>query len=101
MPFGNAMKRPSKKTTTSARDLQRNVASHDGAILFVLKRTGAGLHMERTHVCKPNMRVQHAMMFKTLEAFECFYIADEARYQYPLIYQQIKRECYELFDAQL
>lgn len=74
--------------------------SPDGAIVFVMKRTRAGVHMERTHVRSPSSRVSHAMMFASPEEFDRFCEADDVRFQYPIVYQQIKRECHELFGLE-
>ena len=71
-------------------------------MIFVLKRTTAGVHLERRQRIQKDscagMTSIHAL-FGTKDDFKRFCQADDLRFAYPLIYKQLDRDFSELFDV--
>lgn len=89
--------------TTSSRPRKENadqeVVSSDGKLRFWLRRTAGGIHVERSHrvgAC----RVAHVVLFVGADEFDRFTGNDELRFDYPLVYLQVRRAFDELFDSQ-
>lgn len=83
-----------KKRPTSPEG-HRQVSSPDGAVTFILKRTKAGVHVERRHEVKGPSQQRFASiqaLFTTEEEFERFCEADTVRFDYPLTHEQLRRE---------
>lgn len=81
---------PTNKSKPTAHEGRRQVASTDGELSFVMTRTARGVHVERVHRFGVR-RVAHAALFTTPHEFERFFDRDQLRFDYPLVYQQIKR----------
>ena len=85
--------------TRRGHDARREVASPDGVVSFCMKRTACGVHVERTHRVDGSAVVAHSALFATLGEFHRFCEQDELRFNYPLTYQQIRREFNDLFQV--
>lgn len=91
------MPRTSRRTSTNAPLWAHEVASPDGRIAFVFKRSRVGVHVERRQAMIDGSRVSYASLFATEEQFERFCDADPMRFEHPHTYLQAKRACHDLF----
>jgi hypothetical protein len=80
-------------------ETRREVSSHDGVVRFLLERLATGVRVEREEVRPSGSRVTHSVLLANAFAFERFCSADPLRFEYPLIYQQIRREFHDLSSA--
>lgn len=92
------------RTRDSGEDRsRRQVASLDGCLSFVLQRTRAGVHVQRSE--KVNAK-SHAgtislqMLFTTESEFRRFCEADDTRFKQPLTYQALTREFHDLLSLE-
>lgn len=93
---------PRRRTNALAIvDTARTIKSHDGSLSFVLRRKSQGVQLERKEeVAEESVsgHVSLVTLFETAQQFVEFCDADEARYRYPLVFQQLRREADELFS---
>lgn len=78
----------------------RTIKSHDGSLSFVLHRKARGVQLERKEKVDEesvNGYVSLVTVFETAQQLNEFSEADDARYRYPLVFQQLRREADELF----
>lgn len=90
------------RTTTGqsadATDLVRCVdaCTRQGAVHFLLRRLPDGLYVEREESTRPRRCTVESMIFADAEAFAHWCDADPLRFEYPLLYVNLKRDGDEL-----
>lgn len=67
------------------------VASDDGVLEYHLSGCTAGLFVERIEQRAAKARVSQSAIFKDTTAFERWCDADVARFDYPLVYVNLRR----------
>lgn len=82
--------------THGARDARR-VASPDGVIVVALRRTPAGLFVERVIQRPGTSRVVQVVTFDTLASFRRWCDANAARFEYPQLFSKLIHDADELF----
>jgi hypothetical protein len=87
---------PSRPRSISAR-AERRVASPDGRLSFLLRRTARGVHVDRQYQVDTR-RTAHAAVFPDRQQFERFLDVDELRFQYALVYVEVRRAFDELIE---
>jgi hypothetical protein len=85
---------PSTPRPASGRG-EREVASRDGRLCFLLTRTSLGVHVDRQHEADLR-RVAHAAVFPDRQQFERFLEVDELRFEYALVFVEVRRAFDEL-----
>ncbi len=88
---------PLSKGRSHGRPAEREVVSEDGQLGFFMKRTTGGVHVERSHRLGACCEA-HVVLFATPHEFGRFFDNDELRFDYPLLYQQIRRSFDDLFE---
>lgn len=77
----------------------RTVRSDDGALVVTLQCTPDGMFVERT-IQRPGMsRVVQAVVFDTADQFRRWCDADQARFDYPLLYSSLTRNADAIFTG--
>ncbi len=77
----------------------RTVHSDDGALVVTMQCTPDGMFVERT-IQRPGMsRVVQAVVFGTAEQFRRWCDADQARFDYPLVYASLARNADAIFSG--
>jgi hypothetical protein len=71
---------------------QRVICSSDEVLQFALQRASRGIHLQREQRFPSGSRVAHAALFTSAQQFEKFLDADELRFEYPIVYRQLRRE---------
>jgi hypothetical protein len=75
------------------------VHSDDGALVVTMQCTPDGMFVERT-IQRPGMsRVVQAVVFGTAEQFRRWCDADQARFDYPLVYASLARNADAIFSG--
>jgi hypothetical protein len=75
------------------------VHSDDGALVVTMQCTPDGMFVERT-IQRPGMsRVVQAVIFGTAEQFRRWCDADQARFDYPLVYASLARNADAIFSG--
>jgi hypothetical protein len=69
--------------------------SGDGILSFELTRSPVGLHVKRTH-CRAGGQVDCSTVFHDEARFVRWVDADQMRFAYPLLFQQLRRSFSEL-----
>ena len=77
-------------STSSEADGQA-VSSTDGALQFVVRRSGAAVFVERVQPLVGIGRLSHMVRLADVAAFDRAYETDEMRFKYPLVYWQVRR----------
>lgn len=73
--------------------------SGDGALVVTMLRTADGMFLERA-IQRPGMsRVVQAVVFGTAEQFRRWCDADQARFEYPLLYASMTRNADAIFSG--
>jgi hypothetical protein len=88
----------SSRKSRSSTPARREVVSPDGQLCFVLKRTATGVHVDRRHQAAA-YRVAHAAVFPDRRELERFLDLDELRFQYPLVYVEVRRAFDDLLET--
>jgi len=65
--------------------------SDDGVIEFTLAATKSGLFVERVELRQGSARVVHSTLFSDGQSFNRWCDADAVRFDYPVIYVDLKR----------
>ena len=89
-----------RNTVLVIAEPSRTIKSHDGSLSFVLRRKARGVQLERKEKVSEesvNGHVSLVTVFETVQQLNDFSDADDARYRYPLVFQQLRREADELF----
>lgn len=89
-----------RNTVLAIAEPARTIKSHDGSLSFVLLRKARGVQLERKENVDEdsvNGYVSLVTVFETVQQLNDFSDADDARYRYPLVFQQLRREADELF----
>lgn len=77
----------------------RTVRSDDGAVVVTMQCTPEGMFVERT-IQRPGMsRVVQAVVFGTADQFRRWCDADQARFDYPLLYSSLARNADAIFSG--
>jgi hypothetical protein len=91
------MARFRKRNSSSSGRAQRRVQSADGKLRFLLTRTAVGVHVDRSYAAD-TYRAAHAVVFRDPKQFEGFLGLDEQRFEYALVYVDVRRAFDELFE---
>jgi len=75
------------------------MASPDGVVTFTLKRTSRGVHVERLERTQSESSVAHSALFPDRATFDRFCDTDQQRFNYALLYQEIRRAFDELLNV--
>jgi hypothetical protein len=65
--------------------------SDDGVIAFTLERTARGLFVERVQLRADTARVVQSMLFTDDKSFDRWCDTDAVRFDYPVVYINLKR----------
>jgi len=77
----------------------RTVRSDDGALVVSMQWTPEGMFVERT-IQRPGMsRVVQDVVFGTADQFRRWCDADQARFDYPLLYANLARNADAIFSG--
>lgn len=77
----------------------RTVRSSDGALVVIMQRTPHGMFVERV-IQRPGMsRVVQDVVFGTADQFRRWCDADQARFDYPLLYASLARHADAMFSG--
>ncbi len=71
--------------------------STDGVLVVTLRATACGLFVERVLQRPKAARVVQATVFATPGSFQRWCDADQARFEYPLLYSKLIHDAGELF----
>ncbi len=73
------------------------VRSDDGALVVTLQCTSEGMFVERALQRPGTSRVVQAVIFATADQFRRWCDADQARFDYPLLYTRLARNADAIF----
>ena len=77
----------------------RTVRSDDGALVVTMQFTPEGMFVERT-IQRPGMsRVVQVVVFGSADQFRRWCDADQARFDYPLLYSSLARNADAIFSG--
>lgn len=96
--------RHSRTRRSGENSLRREVVSLDGRLIFVLQRTHAGVHVQRSEKVDESSHagtISLQMLFATESEFKRFCEADETRFKQPLTYQMLTREFHDLLSLEI
>jgi hypothetical protein len=65
-------------------------------VTFTLKRTSRGVHVERLERTRIESNVAHSALFPDRASFDRFCDTDQQRFNYALLYKEIRRAFDEL-----
>jgi hypothetical protein len=85
------MKKILLRANSSTSPLRHTIGSDDGAVAFKLATVSSGLFVERIQECSSNGRVIQATVFADRHSFQRWCDANSIRFQYPLVYLNLKR----------
>jgi hypothetical protein len=88
----------SSRKNRSRTPVGREIVSPDGQLCFVLKRAATGVHVDRRHQAAA-YRMAHAAVFPDRRELERFLDLDELRFEYPLVYAEVRRAFDDLLEA--
>lgn len=88
---------PLSRPRSSKGRAERQVESPDGRLSFVLRRTPRGVHVDRQYQVDMR-RTAYAAVFPDRQQFERFLDVDELRFQYALVYLEVRRAFDELIE---
>ena len=83
--------RQSVRTSVGASDGDHSIASDDGVVSFVVRRSGTAAYVERLQPLAGIGKLSHAMQFEDVDAFDLAYGTDQMRYTYPLVYWRLRQ----------
>jgi hypothetical protein len=75
------------------------VRSGDGALVVTMQCTSEGMFVERAIQRPGTSRVVQAVIFGTADQFRRWCDADQARFDYPLLYASLARHADAMFSA--
>ena len=88
-------RRPPKRCLPERSTL--STASADGIVAFRLSRCAGGIHAERVHKRPGSSRVVQSVVFEDDASFSRWCAADRLQFDYPLMYDQLRRNGSALF----
>lgn len=88
---------PPSRPRSSRGRAERKVSSPDGRLSFLLRRTARGVHVDRQYQVDIR-RTSYAAVFPDRQQFERFLDLDELRFQYALVYTEVRRAFDELIE---
>ena len=86
------MKRRLPAPTTLCRPRGTTLRSDDGVIEFTLSPTSHGVFVERVQLRPGTARTVHSTLFYDERSFERWCDADAVRFEYPVVYINLKRD---------
>lgn len=75
------------------------LASRDNSIAFSLRGTAVGLLIERTQRRTVGARLVQTMMFADPTTFERWCASEPIRFDDPVLYDQLRRDCHEALSG--
>jgi hypothetical protein len=75
----------------------QTVRSEDGRISFTIAPTSSGIFVERVNLRSRNARVVQSAVFTSSENFHRWCDADSVKFDYPLVYVNLRRDGDALF----
>lgn len=76
------------------------VSSADGTLTFRMRKTPAGLLVQRERrVSRQRVHLFQSAVFKDSKPFERWLDADNARFDFPIVYTSVRREGANLLDS--
>jgi hypothetical protein len=93
------MKRPAPRPNFPSNRRGKIVSSADGVIAFTLAPTSHGLYVERVHLRPGAARVVQSTLFADDRSFQRWCDADAMRFDYPVVYVNLKRDGDALFAS--
>jgi hypothetical protein len=81
---------PLSRPRSSRGRAERQVASPDGRLSFLLKRTPRGVHVDRLNQMDMR-RTEYVAVFPDRQQFDRFLDVDELRFQYAVVYAEVRR----------
>lgn len=85
------MKRSQSPTSSSPSRAGVTLRSEDGAVEFRLRAAESGLFVERIEELNDKARVVQSALFRSATSFIHWCDADHVRFDYPLVYVNLKR----------
>lgn len=76
---------------SDSADRPAPISSEDGALSFVIRRTGGAVYVERIQPLRGIGELSHLMRFEDLASFVAAYETDHMRFTYPLVYWRLRR----------
>ena len=89
------------QTLKSQESSESHITCHrsdDGTVLFNLLKVESGVYVERVQKRLGVFQVRQASRFQNEEDFLFWLESDPLQFVHPLLFTQIKRTVYELFD---
>jgi ketosteroid isomerase-like protein len=86
---------------TTARPDSHRLRSGDGVLTVTLRRSDAGLYVERTVQRAREGRIVQSSVFADPASFRRWCDADASRFDYPLVHADMLRAADDLFPADI
>lgn len=87
-----------RKTSPKSSEQERVVASPDGVLTFRLMKGKTGVFVERVQR-RGAGTLSHSAVFFSQEEFAAFCDTDDLRFNYQLLYLQLRKNFEDLFDG--
>lgn len=107
MPWAQSMSQkcqtgPSARASSTTRPSAtcRELATADGKLRFVVELVSGVLRMKRVERSGGLEDTVYIMRFNSIRHFESVHAADDTRFEYPVLHEQLEKTVRELVDGQ-
>ena len=90
---------PLSQTTSDAAEFERSLSSEDGALAFVVRRSGRSAYVERIQPLNGIGRLLHSMLLDDVDSFDRAHETDDMRFMYPHLYWRVRRAVQEVLES--